>query len=240
MNTIKIEHPNTKFIAHRGVSSLERENTVAAFVAAGNRSYYGIETDVHRTGDGKYIIIHDDTTTRVAGGINMRVEESNFEDLRSLTLYDIGGDKRADLVLPTPEEYFSVCRKYEKTAVFELKNRFSEDEIKEILALVKKSGWLYHTVFISFSFFNVQTVRKLLPDAEVQYLFEGEITSELVDKLKADRLGLDVRHDRLNPHTMEMLKSKQIPVNCWTVDDPDEARRLVSLGVDYITTNRLE
>ncbi len=49
MDTIKIEKKNTLMVAHRGVSGLEKENTLAAFVAADNRSYYGVETDVHRT-----------------------------------------------------------------------------------------------------------------------------------------------------------------------------------------------
>lgn len=59
MNTIKIKSDSVKIIAHRGLSGLERENTYPAFVAAGNRSYFGIETDIHKTKDGKFIIIHD-------------------------------------------------------------------------------------------------------------------------------------------------------------------------------------
>ena len=48
-DTIKIaDHGSTKFVAHRGVSGLETENTAAAFIAAGNRSYYGVETDIWR------------------------------------------------------------------------------------------------------------------------------------------------------------------------------------------------
>ena len=66
MDTIKIEKKNTLMVAHRGVSGLEKENTLAAFVAAGNRSYYGVETDVHRTADGKYVVIHDSDTARVS------------------------------------------------------------------------------------------------------------------------------------------------------------------------------
>ena len=65
MDTIKIRKGRTQVIAHRGVSGLELENTCAAFVAAGNRSYFGIETDVHVTADGNYIVIHDSTTKRV-------------------------------------------------------------------------------------------------------------------------------------------------------------------------------
>ena len=66
-NTEKADLANIRMIAHRGVSGLERENTNAAFVAAGNRSYYGIETDVHRTKDGHYVIFHDDNMLRLTG-----------------------------------------------------------------------------------------------------------------------------------------------------------------------------
>ena len=59
MNTIKFDKKDTRVIAHRGLSGLEKENTNSAFVAAGNRSYYGIETDIHRTKDGHFVINHD-------------------------------------------------------------------------------------------------------------------------------------------------------------------------------------
>ena len=52
MNTVKIDKQGVRMIAHRGVSGLETENTAAAFIAAGNRTYWGIETDVHLTADG--------------------------------------------------------------------------------------------------------------------------------------------------------------------------------------------
>ena len=67
MDTIRFDKNNVKIIAHRGLSGLECENTCAAFVAAGNRSYYGIETDVHVTKDGKIIVFHDDNTERMTG-----------------------------------------------------------------------------------------------------------------------------------------------------------------------------
>ena len=67
-NTIKLESKGrTQMIAHRGVCGLEPENTHAAFVAAGNRSFYGFEADVDKTADGKFIIMHDGNTLRMSG-----------------------------------------------------------------------------------------------------------------------------------------------------------------------------
>ena len=77
-------------IAHRGLSGLERENTCAAFVAAGVKSYYGIETDVHVTKDKKFICVHDDDLKRVAG-LDMSVEGSTFAELRAVRMKDKDG-----------------------------------------------------------------------------------------------------------------------------------------------------
>ena len=89
MNTIKIDKKGVQLVAHRGCSGLERENTASSFVAAGNRSYWGIESDVHKTVDGKYVIIHDDTTGRVA-----------IDDMDALTLAEEAGTAKAvNLVL---------------------------------------------------------------------------------------------------------------------------------------------
>ena len=78
MNTIKVENKNVLMIAHRGLSGIEKENTNSAFVAAGNRSYFGIETDIHVTLDGKFVVFHDDTTGRICID-NMEVEKTTFK-----------------------------------------------------------------------------------------------------------------------------------------------------------------
>ena len=86
LDTIKIENKNsTQFIAHRGLSGLELENTISAFVAAGNRSYQGIETDVHVTSDGRFVVYHDDTTERLCSE-NLRITETDYATLKALKL----------------------------------------------------------------------------------------------------------------------------------------------------------
>ena len=91
MDTIKIENKAVKMVAHRGLSGIEKENTCSAFVAACNRAtYFAVETDVHRTVDGQFVIFHDDNTARV-GLDHLVIEESTFETLRKLQLVDIDG-----------------------------------------------------------------------------------------------------------------------------------------------------
>ena len=96
MDTIKIENKAVKMVAHRGLSGIEKENTCSAFVAACNRAtYFAVETDVHRTVDGQFVIFHDDNTARV-GLDYLVIEESTFETLRKLQLVDIDGKRGRD------------------------------------------------------------------------------------------------------------------------------------------------
>ena len=239
MDTIKIKRGTAKMVAHRGVSGLELENTCAAFVAAGNRSYIGVETDVHVTADGKFIIIHDDNTGRVATE-SMVVEQTDYETLRALQLKQQDGMLRTDLRLPSLEEYLSICKHYDKVCVLELKNPMEEEAVKGIIEVCKAVYSLDKMVFISFAVQNMLYIRKFAPEAEAQYLLAEEITQAHIDTLAEHKLDLDVHYLAMSEDLMNRLHERGIKVNCWTVDDPEIAERLVSWGIDYITSNILE
>ena len=65
MDTIKFNKLNVKMVAHAGLSGREMNNTCAGFVAAGNRSYWGIECDVRAAKDG-FVVIHNATSETVS------------------------------------------------------------------------------------------------------------------------------------------------------------------------------
>ena len=239
MDTVKIQKGNVKMIAHRGVSGLELENTCAAFVAAGNRSYYGIETDVHVTADGKFIIIHDDNTCRVASE-DIAVEKNDYSVLRNLQLKERDGSVRCDLRLPSLEEYLSICKRYEKEAVLELKNPMTRDAVHGIVAECARVYSLEHVTFIAFCFQNLLYVKEAAPEAKAQYLLAEEITEEHIRKMAENGIHLDTHYLALSKELVDTLHSHGILINCWTVDDPAIAEKLVSWGVDQITSNILE
>lgn len=240
MDTIKFAKGNSsvKTVAHRGVSGLETENTCAAFVAAGNRSHFGIETDVHVTADGKFIIIHDDRTGRVAAE-DLPVEGSTFDALRALPMHDKDGAPRGDLQLPALDEYVRICKKYEKTGVLELKNRMTPDDIAGIVNVIRACGYLDGIIFISFSVDNLYDLKKILPDAKAQWLC-CDCRTETLDDLAAHGLDIDILYTELTADGVKAAHERGITVNCWTVDDPADAERLASWGVDMITSNILE
>ena len=238
-DTLKLNGNKSKMIAHRGMSGIELENTCSAFVAAGNRSYFGIETDVHRTADGQFIIIHDDNTKRVAGD-EMIVEKTCYETLRAIRLVDKDGAKgRKDLLMPSLREYIRICKKYEKIAVLELKNHFRPADIDSIIAIIREEEYLENTIFISFDLPNMICIRERLPEQKAQFLI-SEYTDWLLETLRKEKLDLDIKYVALTKERVDALHAAGIEVNCWTVDTLEDAQRMTEYGVDYITSNIVE
>ena len=250
MNTVKVKKGATLMIAHRGLSGLEPENSIPAFIAAGNRSYYGIETDVHVTRDGKFVVIHDDRTGRVAED-DVPVEQSTYSLLRKINLHNICRKEteagitpedvmvRPDLMIPSLKEYVMICKKYCKKCVLELKNRFEPDDIRRLIAEIEALDYLNDMIFISFSLDNMICLRELLPNHKLQYL-TGKYDAEILKNLDDYHLDLDVKYTALTKEAVEELHAHGHQVNCWTCDDKEAAEELISWGVDFITSNILE
>lgn len=241
MDTVKLEKKQVKMIAHRGLSGIERENTNAAFVAAGNRSYFGIETDVHKTADGRFVILHDETTLRVTeGAVDIDVEQQPYSAVADLCLPDRTGRIRKDLKIPLLDEYIRICKQYEKVCVLELKNAFTREDLVQIVSIIRQEGYLEQVIFISFVLENCTIIRELLPQQPVQWLLKEEITDEILETLCRYRLDVDNYYQCLNEASIAKLHERDILVNCWTCDDPAEAEVLIRAGIDQITSNILE
>lgn len=229
----------TMFIAHRGASGIEQENTIPAFIAASNRSYLGIECDVHITCDGKYVIYHDDETSRLCNKA-LPIEESSFDELRALCIKGHGTESfDSALIIPTLEEYLDILAQSGKTAVIELKRPMPTTNIREIIEICKTHYSLEKIIFISFHFDNLLTVRKLLPNQKLQFL-TGECTEDTIRLLKEHSIDLDIIFTALNQSLVNSLHAHGIHINCWTCDDKHEAEKLIGWGVDFITSNILE
>ena len=242
MDTKKIcDHKNALIIAHRGVSGIEPENTVSAFIAAANRSYFGIETDVHRTKDGKFILTHDDNAKRVSG-VDLVIEDTDFDTLSKIKLFDTDkASYRSDLYFPALKEYIAICKKYGKAAVLELKNSFSEEDIGAIIEEIREVGYLDGTIFIAFDINNLHHVKKFSPEQNVQFLASKYTNPEgYLEQALKHGYDLDLNYQMVDKELIDTCHKNGLKVNVWTVDDPEIAKELIDMGVDSITTNICE
>ena len=240
MDTIKINKGSALIVAHRGLSGLERENTASAFVAAGNRSYFGIETDVRVTADDNFVLLHDDNTLR-CGGDAVAPEQCTLQTIQSVQLFDTDGKRgRIDLRVPEMVDYLRICKRYDKVCVLEFKGYFSEENMQKVVDIVKAEYCLEKMIFISFSFDNLVNLRKVCPESHCQFL-TGEYKQEIIDKLKEHKMGIDIWSNALTEEAqVRHLLDEGIEVNVWTVDNKELAEKLISWGVQYVTSNILE
>lgn len=237
MGTIRINSKNTKMVAHRGAGKVWVENSLPAFQNSAKCSYWGIETDIHCTKDGKYIIIHDDTPLRVTGIDGITVEETDFETLRNLHLLGLEGDEAR---LPTLEEYVTACKSGDKYCVLELKNQMPEKNIKEIIEQINSMDYLDRTVFISFSYTNMSILKKLVPDQAAQFLISQKRFEECIELVRSNPMDIDIDHRCVTKELIDEMHGLGVKVNTWTVNDPEEAEALTEMGIDFITTDILE
>ncbi len=242
MDTIKINKKETLMIAHRGVSEIEVENTLASFRLAISKSYYGVETDVHVTKDNKFIISHDNNTLRVSG-IDKVISESTFEEIHSIRIYDKDGTYNKNQYFPSLEEYIEIIKEGNKVAVLELKGEMNEENLKDILAIIKNYDYLDKMVFISFSLNNLISCQKLYKEGKYQYLNDIKTLKDkkkVISEAKKYGFDVDVNHKYLTKRFIDKCHKENIKVNSFTINDEEEAQKFIEMGLDYITSNILE
>ena len=232
MDTIKINKYNTKINAHRGLSGIEPENTLSAFDLAGKKSYFGIECDVSVSKDKKYFINHDDTLLRTYG-IDKKIEEMTSDELKKLKNLANGA--------PVPQyyEYLTICKKYSKKAIVEIKGIFNDEELEGLVRETKNLNYLENTIFIAFDLINLINLRKILPNQKLEYL-TSIYNKNILDALNRFNLDIDINHRFLTKEIIDEVHKNNHIVNSWTVDEKGEAEELAQMGIDLITTNILE
>lgn len=239
MNTVKIDKYFKGMVAHRGLSGIETENTINAFLAAANRSYFGIECDVYASRDGKIIITHDDTLLRL-GMLNLYIPSFRYEEIRKFSLIDRkSGNLSENISIPLLTEFLLICKTYKKHGFVELKENLTNENLDSILSQVHSSGLTDRISVISFNEKYLQYVRKNSPEIDL-YLLSEECNEKVLDFCERQKMNLDVKYDVLEEAAIKRLHLIGLKVGVWTVDDKETAEKLIKMGVDYITSNILE
>jgi glycerophosphoryl diester phosphodiesterase len=97
-------HKKLLIIAHRGVSSLEIENTMSAFRRAVEIGADMIEFDVQQTKDKKLVICHDFNLKRL-GGIDVDIDKISLNELKKIKIKNKKISEEKTELIPTLEEF---------------------------------------------------------------------------------------------------------------------------------------
>lgn len=237
--------PKVEIVGHRGASFDAPENTVASFKLAWEQNADAAELDIYLSKDGKIAVIHDPNTKRVAG-VDKKVIDQTFDELRKL---DVGRWKAAKFAgekLPTLGEMLATVPAG-KRVLIEVK---CGPEIVPELDRVLKASKLKpeQTPVISFNAQVVAAVKKARPDLKAYWIVslsskkaKPRTAEELIAKAKeihADGLDLSADAKVLTREFGTKVKAAGLALYVWTVDDVELARKMIDAGAESITTNR--
>ena len=234
---------SVEIIAHRGASYLAPENTMAS-VMLGWEKEADVEVDVYLSSDNRIVVIHDSSTKRTAV-TDVNVAETTSEKLRELDVGKFKAEEFAGEQIPFLADIVETIPSNRRLYV-EIK--CGKEILPFLHRLIVESGKMSQIVIIGFDLETV-TASKQLIDVPTYWLKgtrKDKETEEwiphdpqLVQTAREKGLdGLDVHYAGVTKEFMDAATASGQKLYVWTVDDPQEAVRLVRLGVAGITTNR--
>ncbi len=234
------DYAHTLNIAHRGASRAAPANTLAAFEKAVELGADGIEFDVHLSADGVPVVIHDFTVDATTDGSG-RVAEMKLAQLEELDAGSYFDPAFAGERIPTLEQVLEAVGERLLLNI-ELKSTSLRDNGLEraVIAQVERHGLDDRVILSSFNPLSLRRAKRDAPHIPTGLLYALDLPLPLRRAWLAFLVPHEARHPEhrmVDARYMAWARRHGYRVNVWTVDDPDEMRRLIGLGVDSIITN---
>jgi glycerophosphoryl diester phosphodiesterase len=215
-----------KVLGHRGCAGIEPENTIRAFKRAMNLGVDYIELDVRKSRDKKLVVIHDDKVDRTTNG-NGYVRDLTFEAIRKL---DAGKGEK----IPSLEEALDLLKKGKQRIAIEIKE---PDTLDEILKIVMEEGLSSKVIIVSF-WHNVLTrIKEIEPEIKTGAIFVGRPVDAVSLAKAAQSELLCLKHKFIDEEVVVECHENDIEVNAWVVNEIEDIRRVMELGVDIISSD---
>ena len=221
--------------AHRGYwKSGLTENTLQAFRAAREKDAQMCELDVQITKDKIAVVFHDTDLKRLAGRHD-KVAELFIHEMQKMT------------EAPTLEE---VLLDSAGTQFYNIELKSSDvwqsDLEASVASVIKKHQLQSRVMFSSFNPFALMRMSQLLPKVPRALLVTLDSDSKNKIYLKKMWLWpltkahmLNLHYKMVTPELALTLKQNQIPFAVWTVNDPEVAQRMFSLGAQSVISDQI-
>ncbi|MBO3287236.1 glycerophosphodiester phosphodiesterase [Paenibacillus sp. FSL M8-0228] len=225
--------------AHRGASGVCPENTMAAFRHALELGATGIETDVQRTQDGHLVLIHDESLERTTG-CSLDVRDITLEELNKLDAGGWFGEKFRGERVPMLDELLELAQSSSNTIInLELKNSIYlyPGMEEEVIAAVKRFGLEQQVIISSFNHESLALCAQLAPEIKTGALY---IEIMVRPSEYATQFGVTALHaykQVVTPEAVSEALALGVVYHPWTVNEPEEMKRLLEAGVNGIITD---
>ena len=215
----------TAIYAHRGLHTVERENTSRAFLGAKALGVTGVELDVRRTLDAQLVVHHDPVVEGALIAHTLRRDlPAHVEGLA--TVMEACRGMRVNVEIKNIKDPSEPT--YDATGDF----------VRQVLAFLYESNWERSVLVSCFDEATCALVRTLDSRIAVGWLvWDVELVSALT---QAYVLGLDAVNPHfsvLTPEAMGKARELGVEVNVWTVNNPRDIKAMAELGVASIITD---
>jgi glycerophosphoryl diester phosphodiesterase len=225
-----------KVIGHRGAAAYAPENTLEGIHTAADMGVEWVELDVKLTKDDVPIIFHDDTLDRTTNGSGL-VAETTYEEIKQLEAGSWFSDGFTGIKIPTLEEAIDVLIERNMGLNLEIKPcPGREKETAEVALDMLSQYWDDHEHLLISSFENVclEIARDMATDWSRGLLLKGDVISEdwqeFAKYLEVQTVNLGTKI--ATREIVEAIIDLDLRPLIFTVNDPIEARKFQSWGVD--------
>ena len=227
--------------AHRGASGTYPENTRAAFDAAASVGAGWIETDIQCLADGKLGIFHDAPLGRTAPGA-AKVTSLSWLDMAEL---DVGSWKGDAFASERPLRCDDLIAWQAEASdrpgiVWEVKCEGDSEEVAAAAAAVTRclrDADGHRCIVASFSRDVLVALRPQFPAIPMALITEA-LPADGVAFCQEHRLeGMHLDGHQVTHESARTVLDAGLALRCYTINDMNEAQRLVALGVSMIMTD---
>jgi len=212
-------------IAHRGDSSAALENSLAAIRSALALPADMIEIDIRKSLDDVLYVMHDRTTGRTAMH-DVDIERAASSEIDAVRLKNDEPVPRLDLLLRLVRGRIGIN--------IEIKSRGAGTVLQQYLSKLNYAGELL------VSSFEEHEVLPFLVEKSVRasVIFDSFSLRDVPSYFEKGFRTLSLRKSSVDAKLVRACKDRAIQLYVWTVDDEQDMKRLIALGVDGIYSNR--
>ncbi len=233
-------------IAHRGAKACAPQNTIPSFERAVADKADGFETDVHLTKDGIPVICHNYDIDETSDGTGF-IEKMTLEELRRFDFGSWYGEEFMGTTIPTLDEFLAVAKKADiRVLNIEIKRPPSrlKELVEKTLAAVEEYGLTDKLIISSFSVQILRYVKKMAPSVPTGFLYPSNNPQACYPVVWPFAMVPFTKCDAIHPiHNLvweplvKWAHKKGMAVNVWTVNEEEDIKRMLLLGVDGIITD---
>lgn len=222
-----------KVIAHRGASADAPENTLSALENAITSGTDIAEFDLRLTRDGVVVALHDASLLRTTG-LDCPV---CTVDNRLVHALDAGSWFSCDYCgehIPTLDELLESARGRLRL-MLELKPT-NDDQmlLAKVVTLLQNKGMESECILASTDLDLLRQGKQLSPTLETVYI-GTQMEPALLCHSCLD--GCSIRYSDLTEQDISLAHQAGLEVYAWTIDEPEEIRNALLMGVDGVVTD---